>query len=144
MTLLKFVSRKIEYVFFAGVTVVAGIILYRFNPENTALFPSCIFHDMTGLYCPGCGGTRALNCLLHGDIVAAFGYNQLMVVLVPVVMYVVLSYMFSSWRFSRVSLSVMWFMLAVVVLYGILRNLTPVLYPHPWGVVTEGVVVCTR
>ena len=30
-------------------------------------FP-CLFHMMTGAYCPGCGGTRAVKSLLKGEI----------------------------------------------------------------------------
>ena len=30
-------------------------------------FP-CLFHLMTGLYCPGCGGTRAVRALFRGDL----------------------------------------------------------------------------
>ena len=37
-------------------------------------FP-CLFHLFTGLYCPGCGGTRAAIHLLHGHIAASFQYH---------------------------------------------------------------------
>lgn len=37
----------------------------------------CLFHAATGLLCPGCGTTRSLTALLHGDLPSAFAYNQL-------------------------------------------------------------------
>lgn len=37
----------------------------------------CLFREMTGLYCPGCGGTRAVKALLRGDIVTSFLYHPL-------------------------------------------------------------------
>ena len=43
------------------------------------LFP-CVLHSLTGLYCPGCGGTRAITALLHGQILNSFLYH-------PVVLY---------------------------------------------------------
>lgn len=36
---------------------------------------SCYFHRMTGLYCPGCGGTRSSLALLRLDILSAVKYN---------------------------------------------------------------------
>lgn len=35
----------------------------------------CIFHALTGLYCPGCGATRAVKALAHGNVVAALHNN---------------------------------------------------------------------
>ena len=37
----------------------------------------CLFHLMTGWYCPGCGGTRALAELLKLHIVKSFLYNPM-------------------------------------------------------------------
>lgn len=39
-------------------------------------FP-CIFHMLTGYYCPGCGGTRALKALLHGQILQSLYYHPI-------------------------------------------------------------------
>lgn len=37
-------------------------------------FP-CLFHLVTGFYCPGCGGTRAVRLLLQGNIARSFQYH---------------------------------------------------------------------
>ena len=37
----------------------------------------CVFYELTGLYCPGCGSGRAARALLRGDFPAAFGHNAL-------------------------------------------------------------------
>jgi len=42
------------------------------------LMPTCPLHALTGLYCPGCGGTRAIQALLHGDPGRALAYNPLL------------------------------------------------------------------
>ena len=35
----------------------------------------CILYTVTGLYCPGCGGTRAVWNFLHGHWLRAFSYH---------------------------------------------------------------------
>lgn len=39
------------------------------------LLPPCMFHTLTGFSCPGCGCTRAVIALLHGDILQSLCYN---------------------------------------------------------------------
>ena len=47
-------------------SVILGYTFFRFLlPHLTA---PCIFLFVTGLYCPGCGGTRAVEALFHGEI----------------------------------------------------------------------------
>lgn len=40
--------------------------------------PKCAIHELTGLYCPGCGGTRAARALLAGDLMGALRQNALL------------------------------------------------------------------
>jgi len=40
-------------------------------------FPPCIFLTLTGHYCAGCGITRALHALVHGDLATALRMNVL-------------------------------------------------------------------
>lgn len=44
----------------------------------------CIFHVVTGLQCPGCGVTRMLSALLHGDWRGAWESNAAILTLSPV------------------------------------------------------------
>lgn len=37
--------------------------------------PPCVFLRVTGLYCPGCGGTRACIALLHGQLLRSLIYH---------------------------------------------------------------------
>ena len=59
----------------------ACIVVLRFPPGSPAAnrLPKCLFHEWTGLYCPGCGGTRALYALLHGDLKTSLHENLLMI-----------------------------------------------------------------
>jgi len=43
----------------------------------------CFFSSVLGIYCPGCGGTRAFIALLHGHFLMSFWYH-------PLVLYMVL------------------------------------------------------
>jgi hypothetical protein len=57
----------------------AGIaaMVFFFNPSSHSFYPVCQFHRITGLNCPGCGMTRALYALLHGNFSTALRDNAL-------------------------------------------------------------------
>ena len=40
--------------------------------------PGCVFREVTGWACPGCGATRCVRAVFHGDWRAAFLVNPLM------------------------------------------------------------------
>ncbi len=65
---------------FAGAAL---MFLYGHDPSAHAWYPRCAFHALTGLQCPGCGATRALYHMLHGDIRAAIQFNLLFVLVSP-------------------------------------------------------------
>lgn len=50
----------------------------------------CLFRNLLGTECYGCGMTRALFSLLHLDFVAAWGYNRLVVIAAPLLLYLYL------------------------------------------------------
>ena len=50
------------------------------------LLPPCPLHALTGLWCPLCGGTRAVQALAGGDVPTALGLNALVVVALPLLL----------------------------------------------------------
>lgn len=90
-------KRRLRIDFFLGLAAAcaAAIVLFLFEPGKSSLYPPCLFHRLTGLYCPGCGTLRALAALLHGRLAEAFGLNPLMVILLP---YVALVYGSFGWE----------------------------------------------
>ena len=74
-----------KYLGIGGGTILAGVVYYTLNPTSSSLFPKCPFFVWTGWKCPGCGSQRAVHALLHGDVAAAWGYNALLVVSLPII-----------------------------------------------------------
>ncbi len=68
-------------VFVVGVPVVYLLI----TGADKGWFPPCLFPVLFGLYCPGCGGTRALKALCSGDVIHSFYY-------MPVIPYTIIFY----------------------------------------------------
>src|SRR5688500_7978079 len=63
-----------------------GFVLLRVGgPAWARILPACSVRQLTGLYCPGCGGTRCTVRLLQGDLAGAFAMNPLLVILGGVV-----------------------------------------------------------
>lgn len=119
----------------AALTILALIgfsgVLFLFNPGQHHFYPACLFHKLTGLLCPGCGSLRAAHQLLHGNLIAAFHFNPLFVLSLPFLSWMAVH--LAAQSLNRRSPNVcfrpfwIWTMLAVAVLFGVLRNL-----PFAW------------
>lgn len=69
-----------------AVGAVAAILV----PALGRLVPECVFRELTGLYCPGCGTRRAMLALTRGDLITALRQNALAVLAVgPVLLGIV-------------------------------------------------------
>ena len=62
--------------------------LYYFLYKRFGLGIPCLFNLITGLKCPGCGNTRAVDELLHFHFAEALSYNYMMPAEVLFILYV--------------------------------------------------------
>lgn len=66
-----------------GAAVALGAAV-AIRPSIAGVLPPCPVHAATGLDCPGCGMTRAVQTLAEGDFGAAIGHNAVsMLFLLP-------------------------------------------------------------
>ena len=115
----------------AGGAAAAAVLAYvwAFDPTKGGVFIPCPFHRLTGRWCPGCGMTRALHDLLHGDLRAALGANLFLPVVVVLFGYLWLWWLWPAITGRRLEVihrvpSAVWTGLVVLALtYGVLRNL---------------------
>lgn len=71
----------------------------KFNPTTGVAGPTggCAFKALTGLDCPGCGGTRAFWYLLHGNLSDAARSHAVAVFATPFLVYA-----YIAWTLKRV------------------------------------------
>jgi len=111
----------------AAAALGSGAILFFFDPAKHGFYPICLFHSLTGWYCPGCGATRAAYQLLHGHLLRALQDNALFVLTL-----VVLAAQ-GAWSVAKkirnqpvafvVSPKMLWALLVIALVFTGLRNL---------------------
>ena len=89
----------------------------------------CVSRELTGLYCSGCGMTRAVLSLLKLDFYQAFRYNAFSVILIPILFFYfygeVYAYCFNEKNFIAHKIPMMFWVVIIVLMliYGVLRNI---------------------
>ena len=76
----------------------AAAFLFAVDPSHHAVYPQCLLYNATGIYCAGCGATRAMYALLHGRVLEALHDNALFVAALPFLLYIVGTHAAAAWR----------------------------------------------
>ena len=120
-------SPRVGYIALIAIGIAGVAALYTFDPRNPGTYPICPFLGLTGYHCPGCGTLRALHQLLHGNVIAALGYNPLTVLSLPFIAY---SFADGAVRMFRIAAlprifiphQYIWALFVAIVAFWLLRN----------------------
>ncbi len=98
----------------------------------------CIFHELTGFYCPGCGGTRAFLALITGHPILSFLYNPAVIYTAGVLLFYAvwgISYAISARKKEtgklkrpKFYLAFVWVFIAILLINCTVRNLVLYFY----------------
>jgi Protein of unknown function (DUF2752) len=103
--------------------VASLVVLYAVDPTRHMVTPPCPYLTLTGIACPGCGLTRCLHFLLHGDVAQAFAFNPWAFVIAPAaVAFALLPALADEMRTLRVRTGISWVMLVVTLAFWVWRN----------------------
>ena len=102
-------------------------MLYDFFEKSLYSFSTdCFFRVRWKIYCPGCGGTRALLALMKGDIIQSLKYNPIIFlfivdVLVTISLYII-DRMKGNYTTAILRKTINVIFLVVIVIFFLLRN----------------------
>jgi hypothetical protein len=108
----------------------ATLALHVRDPHQHGSWGLCPMYAATGIYCPGCGGLRAVNDLTDGHIGAAFSSNVVFTALMPVAVFALALWAVDRWRGKQRHVDmgratrVAYAFLAVLLVFTVVRNLS--------------------
>lgn len=125
MKIIPHVKRKIIILLIVFATLIFCAIYFSIDPETSRFMPRCLFHELTGRQCPGCGSQRMLHALLHGDIITAWHHNALLLCLLPLLPPMVYLEIFRD-KYPRLymrihSIPVVMTLLVIILVWWIIR-----------------------
>ncbi len=113
---------------------VLGLMYQLFPLPFSKLLLPCLVNSTFGIYCPGCGGTRAIAALLHGKPVTSFICHPLVPYTALVGGWFLASQTVERLSGHRIKIGMryrdgyVWAALAIVIVNFILKNLLLVLW----------------
>jgi hypothetical protein len=104
--------------------VAGAAFFFVVDPSSVVFLPRCPLYTTTGIYCPGCGATRALHELLRGHWLGALRLNALFTLSLPwlgvfgIYRWAMPDRERNTWKPQWT-----WVLLGMVVAFGVLRNI---------------------
>lgn len=109
--------------------LLAAGLLYAFVclKAGHGLIP-CMFHTVTGLYCPSCGVSRMCLSLLTLNVKTAFKDNAAIMLLIPPGLIIALQMAVRYVKYgitkpTHAQAIVLYIMCGILIMFGILRNI---------------------
>lgn len=122
-------KKRIIYVAAAALIASAALLYLYFTEEGSGAGIPCPIYSFTGLYCPGCGISRALRSILHLDFYRALRYNAAFTISFPFIFaYIsalILSYIANGEDkvSNKIPVVIPYVAAGIFILFGIMRNI---------------------
>lgn len=131
--------RRWRWTLLAMAAVASVLALHHGWARVANALPACSFRRLTGLYCPGCGGTRCTGKLLKGELAGALSMNAIVVILAAAAITLLGITVAREWKGRAPAFPILptwfaWGITGLIVVFGLVRNLPwwpfTLLVPH--------------
>lgn len=133
---------------YAGYFVVCNALLLLcasiFSAFDTGAFGGCLIKKALHIYCPGCGGTRAMLSLLKFDLTSSLRQNPLVLLLLLIAIYyeavalcVIVTGREPSNKVKKISATLPYIFVFTVIIYFAGRNIALIV----WGIDPLGDII---
>ena len=98
----------------------------------------CLFPILFEMYCPGCGGTRALHALMKGNILESLYYHPFVVYVAGIIFYYFFMGIYTFWWkrdgkiYYRYSNWILYMAVVIILVYAIVRNVLLICCDVDW------------
>lgn len=128
------IDKRADHGFYlAGWGVIAAALLFQIIKKVTGfnllrLLGPCMFHLLTGYYCPGCGGTRAVYALLRGEVWRSFCYHPFVLYVAVIGIWFMVSQTIERVSKGKIKIGLhfrdiyMWIALAIIAVNFLVKN----------------------
>lgn len=117
---------------------IAAVLLYLCTGINVLRinFP-CMFNKITGLCCPGCGGTRALRALLQGNILRSlYDYPPFLFGVVVYVIFMIRCFLYKHFGVKKsrdgAVVKYIYIFLAIMLIQWIVKIVAQICFGYYW------------
>ena len=127
--LLNMKKRVVNLFFVAIILVVLFVVYYYFCEMFPNLSLKCLFFELTGLQCPGCGVTRMLFSFFELEFLRGVQYNYFLAFSSPVLMGILgyFGYTYICDKKTNKFFDIVCFVyILLLIVWGILRNIVGV------------------
>ncbi len=105
------------------------LIIYKSIYLKFHIAIPCIFYEITGYYCPGCGVTRMIFSILNLNFYQAFRFNPLVFIFMPFICLLLIDYFIKvlknrkDYLFIKINNKIWYVLIFLTLLFGIIRNI---------------------
>lgn len=118
-------ARKVTIILLTLISIclILAVILIK-----TDAYLPCIFREITGYMCPGCGATRMCLAIIELDFKSAFNSNPILFITSPIILFLIYKSIQNYIAYGNMMLEskyekIATFLVIIFILFGIVRNI---------------------
>ncbi len=127
-------KKRRKYVTLLTVLLIIIVIVIRLKNINLVdeIPAKCILYENYGLYCTGCGGTRACMALLHGHVLKSIIYHPAIIYMVMLFLYQIYQYVVSLRKNIKFKIHPIGFYILIGIIIGqcLVKNIVLIVFNY--------------